>query len=195
MIRLGILGSTRGTNLNAIVTAIQCQRLSATLEIVISNKSSAPILERASMFGLHAEFVDPTGLTREEHDLKVSNLLKHHSVDLVVLMGYMRILSGSFIAAWKDKVINVHPSLLPAYQGMMDLDVHRAVIAAKERETGCTVHYVTERVDSGPMILQKKCQVYAADTVEELKARVQQLEGEVLVEAIEKIIQQAMVNR
>lgn len=187
MMRLGILGSTRGTNLNAIITGIQQQVLPMTVEVVISNKSSALILERASHVGLRTQFLDPIGLTREEYDLKLSELLKYYAIDVVVLIGYMRILSEGFITIWKNKVINVHPSLLPAYQGMMDLDIHRAVIAAHESETGCTVHYVTEKVDGGPIILQKKCRVYAEDTAEELKYRVQQLEGQALVEVLKNL--------
>lgn len=184
MIRLGILGSTRGTNLDAIVTAINNKQLTAAIEIVISNKSTAPILERAKSHGLTAEFIDPADLTRAAFDAKISALLKYHAVDLVVLIGYMRILSAEFISVWTDKIINVHPSLLPAHAGKMDLDVHRAVIAAGEQETGCTVHFVTEQVDAGPILLQKKCRVQISDTAEELKDRVQKLEGLALVEAV-----------
>ena len=188
MIRLGILGSTRGSNLDAIVSAISSHQLPAKIEIVISNKPSAFILERARSHGLNAMFVNPDELSREIYDLKMSDLLREHQVDLVVLIGYMRILSHEFISQWKNKIINVHPSLLPAYAGKMDMDVHRAVIAAGEKETGCSVHYVTEEVDAGPVIVQKKCQVFAEDTAEELKQRVQQLEGIAMVEAIIKIM-------
>ena len=187
MIRLGILGSTRGTNLDAIVTAIHHKQLAASIEIVISNKLTAPILARANAFGLTTEYCDPAGLTRESFDAKVSALLASHQVDLVVLIGYMRIISAEFIATWQDKIINVHPSLLPAHAGKMDLDVHRAVIAAGDQETGCTVHYVTEQVDAGPIVLQKKCVVFPDDTAEILKERVQKLEGIALVEAITRI--------
>jgi len=191
MIRLGILGSTRGTNLDAIVTAISHQQLAASIEIVISNKSAAPILSRASVFGLITEYCDSAGLTRESFDAKVSAILKHYHIDLLVLIGYMRILSAEFITTWQHKIINVHPSLLPAHAGKMDLEVHRAVIAAGEQETGCTVHYVTEQVDAGPILLQKKCSVLPDDTAEILKERVQQLEGIALVEAIIEISRRA----
>jgi phosphoribosylglycinamide formyltransferase-1 len=184
MIRLGILGSTRGSNLAAIIAAIESAQLAASIEIVISNKSDALILERAANAGLKAQFVDAIGLAREAYDLRVSEILAEHKVDLVVLIGYMRILSPVFISHWKNKIINVHPSLLPLHAGKMDLDVHRAVIAAGEKESGCSVHYVTEEVDAGPVIIQKKCVVHRDDTPEELKARVQKLEGEALVEAI-----------
>ncbi|VVC76553.1 Phosphoribosylglycinamide formyltransferase [Aquicella siphonis] len=187
MIRLGILASTRGTNLDAVVAAIRARRLSASIEIVISNKADAPVLERAAAFGLKTEYIDPAGLTREAFDRKTSEILSHYAVDLVVLIGYMRILSAGFIAAWKNRVINVHPSLLPAHAGLMDMDVHRAVLASGEKVTGCTVHHVTEQVDGGPVILQKTCLVNAHDTPEILKNRVQQLEGEALVAAIQDL--------
>ena len=136
MIRLGILGSTRGTNMQPIMEAIRQKRLPAMIEIVISNKSDALILERARSFGLNAQFVNPKGLTREAFDRNVSHLLAEYAVDLVVLIGYMRILSGEFVTTWQNKIINVHPSLLPAFSGKMDLDVHQAVIDAGVSETG-----------------------------------------------------------
>ncbi len=186
MIRLAILGSTRGTNLAALVAAIAAKQLPATIEIVISNKKDALILERAKAAGLYAVFVDPTHLTRAEYDAKVSALLTN--VDLIVLIGYMRILSADFVHAWKNKIINVHPSLLPLHAGLMNLDVHRAVLAAGEMSTGCSVHYVTEEVDAGPVILQKQCEVLPGDTAESLRARVQALEGAALVEAIVRLL-------
>lgn len=188
MIHLGILGSTRGTNLDAIAEAIRHQQLNAKIEIVISNKPSAYILERAHLQKLHSVFIDPDGLTREEYDLKLSALLKQHEVDLVVLIGYMRILSAKFISQWKNKIINIHPSLLPLHAGKMDMDVHKDVILSREKESGCSVHYVTEEVDGGPVIVQKKCQVLAKDTPETLKTRVQEIEGKALVDAIKSII-------
>lgn len=188
MIRLGVLGSTRGTNLNAIVDAIDRSYLSASIEVIISNKSSALILEKAVKFGIKSEYVNPYGLNREEFDEQLTSLLKQHGIELVVLIGYMRILSPQFVLSWKDKIINIHPSLLPAFSGLMDLDVHRAVLESGESETGCTVHFVTEQVDSGPIILQKKCPVLIDDSPESLKARVQQLEGEAMIEAIQQII-------
>lgn len=189
MIRLGILGSTRGTNLDAIVTAIRQKRLSASIEIVISNKANAVILERARSFGLAAQHLDATGLTRDEYDRHLTDVLNKHAVDLIVLIGFMRILSGEFITVWNNKIINVHPSLLPAYAGMMDLAVHDAVLESGDHETGCTVHYVTEQVDAGPIILQKKCPVLSGDTPDILKQRVQMLEGEALVDSIISIIE------
>ncbi|MCW8408933.1 phosphoribosylglycinamide formyltransferase [Legionella sp. PATHC035] len=187
MIRIAVLGSTRGTNLNAVVAAIKQQRLPATIEVVLSNKADALILEKAAHFGIKSLFVDPQGLSRSEFDNFLSETLKQHHIDLIVLIGYMRILSAEFVMNWDNKIINIHPSLLPAYAGLMNLDVHQAVLDAGEIETGCTVHYVTEQVDAGPIILQKKCPVLAGDTPERLKTRVQELEGEALIEAIQLI--------
>lgn len=185
--RLAILGSTRGTNLLAMVDAIKQKRLSASIEVVLSNKADALILERAKSYGLKAAFVDPAGLTREEYDCKVSDILRSHQIDLIVLIGYMRILSAEFITIWKNKIINVHPSLLPAHAGLMDLNVHRAVLEAGDSETGCTVHFVTEEVDAGPIILQITCPVLSGDSPESLKERVQALEGKALVEAVNRL--------
>lgn len=190
MIRLGILGSTRGTNLLAIARAIQYQPRSAHIAIVISNKANAMILEHAASHGLKTSFLDPQGLTREAYDAIVSAALREAKVDWVLLLGYMRILSPAFIEHWRNRIINVHPSLLPAFAGKMDLAVHEAVLAAKAAETGCTVHYVTEEVDNGPILLQKKCRVLASDTPITLKARVQSLEAAALIE----VITQLMVN-
>ncbi|APF03313.1 TPA: phosphoribosylglycinamide formyltransferase [Legionella pneumophila] len=187
MIRLGILGSTRGTNMLALVDAINEGILKATIDVVISNKPDAIILERAKLLGLNTQFVNPEGLNRIDFDKKVSDILISHQVDLVVLIGYMRILSADFVNKWNNRVINVHPSLLPAFAGKMDMDVHQAVLDSGLMETGCTIHYVTEEVDAGPIILQKKCPILEGDTPQTLKARVQQLEGVALVDAINRI--------
>jgi phosphoribosylglycinamide formyltransferase 1 len=188
MMHLAILGSTRGTNLNALVEAINKKQLAASIELVISNKVDAFILQRALSFGLKTLFVDPKNLSRESYDRQLSTILSQHNIDLVVLIGYMRILSPQFVLDWENKIINIHPSLLPAYSGLMDLAVHQAVIDAAETKTGCSVHFVTEKVDSGPIILQKSCPVLNSDSAELLKARVQELEGKALVEAIKKIL-------
>lgn len=188
MIRLGILGSTRGTNMLALIEAIRDKLLPATIEVVISNKPNAVILERAKLNGLHFEYLSSENLSRVAYDQKITDLLMRHHVDLVVLIGYMRILSPDFVACWPNKVINVHPSLLPAFAGKMDKEVHQAVLDSGINETGCTVHYVTQQVDSGPIIVQKKCSVLSGDTPDSLKERVQQLEGQALIKAIQFIL-------
>jgi phosphoribosylglycinamide formyltransferase-1 len=184
-IRLGILGSTRGTDMLPIIAAIEQQQLSASLACVISNKAGAQILERARAHHIPAFFIDPSAKSRVEYDELLTAELRRHRVELIILIGYMRILSADFIAEWRDKVINVHPSLLPEFAGGMNNDVHAAVLQAGKTETGCTVHYVTEQIDGGHVLIQKRCPVFPGDTVDTLKTRVQELEGISLVEAIQ----------
>ena len=184
MIRIGILGSTRGTNLDAIVTAINQQQLDAEIAIVISNKPDAGILSKAAGFGIKSICIESKDKSREAFDQEVSAELQAHHVELVVLIGFMRILSAEFIHQWAGRIINVHPSLLPRHAGKMDLDVHRAVLAAQEAESGCTVHVVTETVDAGPIVIQETCPVLLNDDEHTLKQRVQSLEGMALVNAI-----------
>jgi phosphoribosylglycinamide formyltransferase-1 len=184
MIRLAILGSTRGTVLPDIIAAIEQKKLPAKIVLVMSNKADALILEKAQKAEIMAHFIDPAHLTREQYDEKVLEVLKNQQIEYIVLIGYMRILSKEFVDAFPNKIINVHPSLLPDFSGLMDLSVHEAVLREKKTETGCTVHYVTEVVDAGPILLQKKCPVYATDTAEQLKSRVQALESSALIAAI-----------
>ena len=184
MIRLGVLGSTKGTDLLPVLEAIQEGVLNASVEVVISNKKGAPLLEKAKKYNVDHFFISHKNKTREAFDKEISERLKKKEVDLVLLVGFMRILSERFVIDWYGKIINVHPSLLPKYAGGMNEDVHGQVLKAGDKETGCTVHLVTERVDEGPILVQKKCPVLAEDTVSSLKERVQKLEGKALVEVI-----------
>ncbi len=186
-LRLAILGSTQGTDMLALIEAIQQKRLNASIELVISDQAQALILQRARAKNLTTLFIDPQSKTREAFDRELSSLLMAANIDLIVLIGFMRILSSSFVKHWKDQIINVHPSLLPAFAGGMDKNVHQAVLDAGVQETGCTVHRVTEQVDQGPILVQKKCAVRGEDTVDSLKARVQALEGLALIEAIHNL--------
>lgn len=184
-IKLAILGSTKGTDMQAIIEAINKNELDAKIEIVISNKPDVYILERAKNNNIPAVCLPAVkDETRESYDQKLINELSNYQIDLILLIGWMRILSELFVRKYKNKIINVHPSLLPAFAGGMDLNVHEEVIKAGVKETGCTVHFVTEEVDAGPIIVQKKCPVETADTPEILKNKVQKLEGEALVETI-----------
>lgn len=182
--KLGILGSTKGTDLQAIIDSINQKKLDATVEVVISNSSNAYILERAENHNIPNYFISHLGKKREEFDDEISALLKKHEVDLVLLIGFMRILSAKFCNEWKMRILNVHPSLLPKYAGGMDLNVHEEVIKNKEVETGCTIHFVTENVDEGPILIQKKCSVDVNDIPDSLKKKVQKLEGEAFIDAI-----------
>ena len=189
MQKLAILGSTKGTSLQPIIDAIKSDKLDASIELVISNKKDAYILERAKKHHLNPIFIDPNGKSREEFDREVMKLLDEKEIDLVLLIGYMRFISAEFVGKWRNKVINVHPSLLPKFAGGMDLNVHEEVIKAGESESGCTIHFVDEGADTGEIILQKKCPVVPGETPESLKEKVQKLEGERFVEVIKNFNQ------
>jgi formyltetrahydrofolate-dependent phosphoribosylglycinamide formyltransferase len=184
-LKVGVLGSTRGTALQGILDAIEAGALDAEIVLVVSDKQSALILDRAEKHEVPALFLDPTGLKREAYDAQVSSALHEFGVELVLLIGYMRIVSAKFVEMWKGRLLNVHPSLLPAFGGLMNQKVHEAVLAAGVRETGCTIHQVTEEVDGGTIVLQKRCPVLPGDTVEMLKDRVQALEQSVFVEVLQ----------
>ena len=184
MINLGILGSTNGTDLQAILDSIKNKTINASVNIVVSNQEHAFILERARKHGVNACFVSHKNKTREEFDREVTKLLEEHNVDLILLIGFMRILSQGFCHRWQDKILNVHPSLLPKYAGGMDTNIHEEVLLNGDLKTGCTIHFVTENVDGGPILIQKSCAVEKSDTVETLKKKVQILEGQAFVEAI-----------
>ena len=187
MIRLGVLGSTKGTDLQAILDAIHNDVLDAEVVVVVSNRKNSYILERAEKHNISNIFVTHKGKTRGEFDREITTALLQHNADLVLLVAFMRILSTEFCRKWQDRILNVHPSLLPKYAGGMDTNVHEEVLRNGDVETGCTIHFVTEEGDAGPILIQKKCAVDGEDTVESLKIKVQQLEGMAFVEAIEMI--------
>ncbi len=183
-LKLGVLASTRGTVLQAIIDAINSNFLNAEIKCVISNKSDAYALERAKNAGIEAIFIEPKEKEREDFDKEVAKELDKRGVELVCLIGYMRILSDWFVNKYKNRLMNVHPSLLPKFAGGMDVNVHEQVLKADEKETGCTIHFVTEQVDGGPIIIQKKVTVFKNDTPATLKSRVQETEKLAYVEAI-----------
>ena len=187
MIKLGILGSTNGTDLQAIFEAEKTKKLNAKVNVVISNKENAYILKRAKNHGVPAVFINHKNKKRKDFDSKISIELKKNNIDLILLIGFMRILSAEFCNAWQGKILNVHPSLLPKYSGGMDINVHDEVIANGDKESGCTIHFVTEELDSGPILIQKKCKLINGETAETLKSKVQQLEGLAFVEAINQL--------
>tara|TARA_Y100001968_G_C19217350_1_gene647887 strand:- start:230 stop:814 length:585 start_codon:yes stop_codon:yes gene_type:complete len=187
MIKLGIIGSTSGTDLQFILDAISAGTLNAEVSVVISNRKNAYILERANNHNIPNIFIPHLGKERKDFDQKMTVVLQDHNVDLVLLIGFMRILSEEFCDIWKDRLLNVHPSLLPKYAGGMDTNVHQEVLTNGDTETGCTIHFVTDELDSGPILVQKKCEVSIDETVESLKTKVQSLEGEAFIEAIQLI--------
>jgi phosphoribosylglycinamide formyltransferase-1 len=184
-LKVGILGSTRGTALQGVLDALDTSALDIEIVLVASDKADAAILDRARSYDLHAEFIDPTGLQRDAYDELVSRTLRVAGAELVLMIGYMRIVSDAFVEQWQGRLLNVHPSLLPAFGGMTDKNVHAAVLDAGVAETGCTIHHVTAEVDGGPIVLQKRCWVRPDDTVETLKERVQTLEQAAFVEVLQ----------
>ena len=193
ILNIGVLGSTKGTDLQAVIGAIEAKDLNARISAVVSNKKDAYILERAGKHNIDAVFIDSKGKGKEEFDRQVSKELEKHRVNLILAIGYMRILSSWFVNKWKNKIMNIHPSLLPAFAGGMDRDVHAEVLKAGVKETGCTLHFVTEEVDSGPVIMQKKVKVEKNDTVESLKEKVQKAEQEIIVKAL-KLYEQGKIK-
>jgi phosphoribosylglycinamide formyltransferase-1 len=184
-LKVGVLGSTRGSALQGILDAIAASTLDIEIVLVVSDKRTAPILERAARHGVSALFLDPAGMKREDYDWQVSEALREAGAELVLLIGYMRIVSDKFVETWRGRLLNVHPSLLPAFGGLMNMKVHEAVLAAGVSETGCTIHQVTEEVDGGPIVLQKHCFVLPGDTAEMLQSRVQALEQAAFVEVLQ----------
>ena len=187
MIRLGVLGSTNGTDLQVIIESIKAKKLNAIVNVVISNKKNAYILKRGQNHGLPSIFINHKNKKRESFDSELTLTLKKYNVEFILLIGFMRILSSSFCKQWRHKVINVHPSLLPKYSGGMDMNIHEQVIKNGDKESGCTIHFVTEKLDKGPILIQKKCKVNTNETPETLKVKVQELEGNAFVEAINQI--------
>ena len=184
MIRLGVLGSTKGTDLQVIIDAIATNQLDAEVSLVLSNQKNAYILERAQKYSIPNQFISHKEKDRQSFDYEMTNLLREKEIDLILLIGFMRILSGEFCLDWKNKILNVHPSLLPKYAGGMDNDIHEQVLKNGDSETGCTIHFVTKELDGGPILIQKKCNVEKQDSPESLKKKVQDLEGEAFLEAI-----------
>jgi phosphoribosylglycinamide formyltransferase-1 len=179
--KLAILLSGRGSNFEAIADSIQAGRLHAEIAIVISNRADAPGLESAKRRGLNAVLIASKGRVREEHDADVITALHHVQVDLVCLAGYMRLLSSHFIQAFPNRIINIHPSLLPAFPGM---DAQKQALEYGVKVTGCTVHFVDEHLDNGPIILQKTVPVLDGDDVQTLSARILEQEHAAYSEAI-----------
>lgn len=184
MIRLAILGSTKGTSIQYTFDQIKSRVLDARVEVVISNKPYAYILERANIIGFNSLSIPSKGLSPVEYDELLLQELSKYQIDLVVLVGYMKILSPKLVHNFAGRIINVHPSLLPKFAGGMDGDVHTEVINSGEKESGCTVHLVDEGVDTGKILLQKSCNVKPNETPESLKVKVQELEGKALFEVI-----------
>ncbi len=186
-LRLGILASGRGSNLQAIINAVEAGSLHARIALVLSNKREAQALERARRHGLPEVFLDPAPFagrpdSREAYDHAVLDALQKHDVELVLLAGYMRIVTPVLIHAYSNRIMNIHPSLLPAFPG---LDVQHKALDWGVKLAGCTVHFVTDRVDEGPIIIQAAVPVLDGDTADTLSARILTEEHTIYPKAIQ----------
>lgn len=183
--RIGVLASTRGTDLQAIFDEMEAGLLpDVEVAVVASNVENCGALEKAKAHGVKAVFVDSTGKSKEEYDEELASVLGN--VDLLCLIGYMKILTPGFVKKYEGKIINVHPSLLPKYggKGFYGQNVHEAVIANGDKESGMTIHFVTPEVDGGEILIQKKVAIEESETAESLKEKVQALEKKYYPEAI-----------
>jgi phosphoribosylglycinamide formyltransferase-1 len=179
--RLGILLSGRGSNFEAIARNVLGGKLNAEIAIVFSNKPAAPGLALAKELGLPTAFLSSTGVDRVQYDAKVAEILKASGVEVICLAGYMRLLSGGFVSQFARRILNIHPSLLPAFPG---LDAQHQALAHGAKITGCTVHFVDESLDNGPILLQAAVPILDTDTVETLSLRILAEEHRIYSEAI-----------
>ena len=182
-VSIGVLISGGGTNLQAIIDAIEGKKLDARIELVLSNKADAYGLVRARNHGIAAEILDHKDFqSREAYDGAMVGLLQARGVELVVLAGFMRLLSPVFIKAYSNRIMNIHPALLPSFPG---LHVQRKAVEHGVRFSGCTVHFVNEECDEGPIIIQAVVPVYPDDTDEKLAARILKQEHRIYSRAIQ----------
>ncbi|MBS0183902.1 MAG: phosphoribosylglycinamide formyltransferase [Nitrospira sp.] len=185
--RVAVLASGRGSNLQSIIDAIEAGQVQAQIVAVISNKKDAVALERARKHGLKDLFVDPKPFTgrpdsREAYDRSLLEILQQHEVELVLLAGYMKIVTAVLVNAYANRMMNIHPSLLPSFPG---LDVQKKAIDWGCKLAGCTVHFVTEGVDEGPIIIQAAVPILDDDTPETLAARILVQEHKIYLRAVQ----------
>jgi phosphoribosylglycinamide formyltransferase-1 len=180
---IGVLISGSGTNLQAIIEAIEANRLDARIEVVLSNRADALGLARAKKHGLAIEMLDHKNFSsREAYDQAVVDLLRARGVELVVLAGFMRLLSPVFVKAYSNRIMNIHPALLPSFPG---LHVQKKALEHGVRFSGCTVHFVNEECDEGPIIIQAVVPVFPDDSEEALAARILKQEHRIYPRAIQ----------
>lgn len=191
-LKVGVLASGNGTNLQAIIDRSEAGEIPAKVVVVISNKEDAYALHRAKKHSIPAFVIKPREFPdKRSYEQKMIEILKEHGVELVVLAGFMKILSPYFVETFRNKIINIHPSLIPAFCGkeFYGMKVHQAVLDYGVKVTGATVHFVDENVDSGPIILQRAVEVENDDTAETIALKVHQIEHQILPEAIKLFAQ------
>ena len=193
MFKIAVLVSGGGTNLQEIIDNIENKRLNCKIEYIIADRDCYS-LERGRKYNIKSIHLD-----KKEYGNKLSNEINkvlENKVDLIVLAGYLSIIDKDFISDWNNKIINIHPSLLPKYggKGMYGMKVHEAVIANKEKKSGCTVHFVDVDIDTGKILLQRKVDVSNNETPESLQKKVLKEEHQLLIEAIEKVISDSVIS-
>lgn len=186
MKRIAFLVSGSGTNMQNLIQKIKAREIPADPAIVISNKPGVKALEKAAAFGVKTEVIDHKAYaTRELFDEALAKCLDSHKIDIIVLAGFMRVLTPDFVRKYYGRLINIHPALLPAFPGAHAI---KDAWNAKVKETGVTVHFVDSGVDTGPVILQRKVPVLSADTLEILETRIHQVEYEIYPEALKLVL-------
>jgi phosphoribosylglycinamide formyltransferase 1 len=185
--RIGVLLSGRGSNFDALAASVEEGRIpNAEIAIVISNREDAPGLERARPRRIPALAIPSKGLERETYDRQVAAALEEKKVDLICLAGYLRVLSPYFVRAFPRRILNIHPSLLPAFPG---LEAQRQALEHGAKFSGCTVHFVDEQLDAGPIILQAAVPIEDSDTVDTLSARILREEHRIYTEAVRIVLE------
>jgi phosphoribosylglycinamide formyltransferase-1 len=185
--RIGVLLSGRGSNFEALAESAAAGRIpNAEIAIVVSNRENAPGIERARARGIEARVIPSKGLEREAYDRLVAAALEEKKVDLVCLAGYMRLLSPYFVAAFRNRILNIHPSLLPAFPG---LEAQRQALEHGAKFSGCTVHFVDENLDAGPIVLQAVVPIKDDDTPETLSERILREEHRIYSEAVRVVLE------
>jgi len=180
--KIGVLASGRGSNLQAVIDAVESGEIEAEIVVVVSDRKDAKALERARKHNIEAVFIDPSeSLTRNEYDQKIVSCLRKRWVDLVLLAGYMRIIGMDFIETYRNRILNIHPALLPSFPG---LHAQSQALEYGVKVSGCTVHFVDERVDHGPIILQETVPVLEDDTEDSLAARILEREHKIYPHAV-----------
>jgi phosphoribosylglycinamide formyltransferase-1 len=186
--RLGVLLSGRGSNFEALAESVAAGRIpNAEIAIALSNREDARGIEKARAFGIEARVISSKGLEREAYDKLVIAALQEKRVDLVCLAGYMRLLSPQFVAAFRNRILNIHPSLLPAFPG---LEAQRQALEHGAKFSGCTVHFVDENLDAGPIVLQACVPIEDNDTPETLAERILREEHRIYTEAVRIVLEE-----
>jgi phosphoribosylglycinamide formyltransferase 1 len=185
--RLGVLLSGRGSNFEALAESVAAGRIpNAEIAIAVSNREDARGIEKAREFGIEARVISSKGLEREAYDKLVIAALQEKCVDLVCLAGYMRLLSPQFVAAFRNRILNIHPSLLPAFPG---LEAQRQALEHGSKFSGCTVHFVDENLDAGPIVLQACVPIEDNDNAEALAERILREEHRIYTEAVRIVLE------